>query len=189
MRRSSPKSKTLYEIAAERQSSLQNGQPFSHFASQSNIPPANTNDDGSFSKTVDPFAGTLIDTVFTTFTLTMLHFTLDVLVHHQYLQSISWATIVTHTLTAFPALLLLVHLLHSRSDHPIVQLFFFTVATAAGCYLVHVTNVDAVYAVMKRAPPVGTLWIWAVLELGLGLAVASVVCVAAFFWRGGYTIF
>ena len=41
---------------------------------------------------------------------------------------------------------------------------------------------------MKRAPTLGCLWIWSVIELDLGLAVASLACAGAFLWRGGYSI-
>jgi uncharacterized membrane protein YesL len=41
---------------------------------------------------------------------------------------------------------------------------------------------------MKQAPPVGCLWIWAVIELDLTWAMLSLAGAAAFLWQGGYDI-
>ena len=60
---------------------------------------------------------------------------------------------------------------------------------AAGCYLIYSSNEEAYFAVMKRAPPLGTLWVWSVIEMRLEFAVGSLIAVGAYFWRGGYTIF
>lgn len=116
--RSPPLGKTLYEIAAERQSLLQ---PFSPSTSTTSSPsssfPSRTtthtkiNPNGTLSTPTptptpssqnpkhnnddndnDPI-GALGQAIFLATTLTMLHFTLDVLVHHQYRQEIAWGEI------------------------------------------------------------------------------------------------
>jgi hypothetical protein len=50
-------------------------------------------------------------------------------------------------------------------------LFFLPVAAVLGAHLVAITNGDPYYAVMKKAPAVGTIWIWCILELSFGAAV------------------
>ncbi|MCJ1298958.1 hypothetical protein MMC08_001749 [Hypocenomyce scalaris] len=199
MARKSPKPKTLYEIAAERQADLQKGQPFAPSASKNPTPSVITNrinPNGNLSQEpdteiTDATSSTTIfaNAVFTSLPLSMLHFTLDVLVHHQYALSISWSSIFRRTLTTFPALLLIVYMLQSRSQHLYIQLLYLVMSIAAGCYLVYVSNEEPYFAVMKRAPPLGTLWIWSVIEMRLGWAVVGLGFVGSFYWGGGYTIF
>ena len=66
---------------------------------------------------------------------------------------------------------------------------FLAMSVGAGCYLIYSSNEEAYFAVMKRAPPLGTLWVWSVIEMRLGFAVGSLITVGAYFWQGGYTIF
>lgn len=199
MARKASKPKTLYEIAAERQAELQKGQPLAPSGSQNATPSITTtriNPDGTLSHDLDSETSGVVSTttvvanaVFTSVTLCMLHFTLDVLVHHQYAVSISWSNILRRTGTTFPALLLTVYMLQPRSQLVYTQALYLVMSVAAGCYLVYVSNEQPYFAVMKRAPPLGTLWIWSVIEMRLKWAVMGLVAVGAFYWRGGYTIF
>lgn len=64
------------------------------------------------------------------------------------------------------------------------QIVFFAGSISAGCYLIYATNEHGHYAVMKRAPSVGTLWIWSVIELDILWAVPSLVfCVGFLKWN------
>jgi len=47
----------------------------------------------------------------------------------------------------------------------------------------------AYYAVLKRAPAIGTLWVWSVVELELKWALVSVLGVGAWGWWMGYGVF
>lgn len=49
-------------------------------------------------------------------------------------------------------------------------LFFLPLAIVLGGMLVHTTNQAGYYAVMKRAPSIGTMWVWCVLEISSPLA-------------------
>lgn len=193
------KPKTLYEIAAERQAELQKGQPFPPSGSQNatrSIITARINPDGTLSQDSDSEPSDVVSTtttvanaLFTAVTLSMLHFTLDVLVHHQYAVSISWSNILRRTATTFPTLLLIVYLLQPRSQLVYIQALYLVMGVATGCYMVHVSNEEPYFAVMKRAPSLGTLWIWSVTEMRLEWAAVGLGIVGAFFWGGGYTIF
>lgn len=96
---------------------------------------------------------------------------------------------------------LLFYTLHAHSSNPTIlpglpsryqshlrQAIFFLTSICAGCYLIHISNRYGYIAVMKQAPPVGCLWIWAVIELNLPLALLSLAGAASFFWQGGYEI-
>ena len=49
-------------------------------------------------------------------------------------------------------------------------LFYLPLAILLGGTLVHTTNQEGYYAIMKRAPSIGTMWVWCVLEISSPLA-------------------
>ena len=192
-----PKQKTLLEIAEERQL-LPSSLPASPrpLVTQTKI-----NSDGSLSEV--PAEGSsdslrespgsvYLDIALYTSTLSLLHFTFTVLVHNQYastppsLPSILYASTIT---SPTPLLLLvLVAVLHPRSAQKATQLLFALMSVVCGMWLVHTTNRDAYLATMKKAPPLGTLWVWAVVELKWEIAVGCLTVVAGWGWWCGYGI-
>ncbi|KAI9779711.1 MAG: hypothetical protein M1839_007209 [Geoglossum umbratile] len=164
--RNGPTGKTLLEIAAEREKSLfrQADERRAELARGSAAGDAAVLDEpiGRFGEAV----------VYTT-TMAMLHFTLDVLVHNQYGEGISWEAVFSRTAQAIPVLFALVYALHRQAHRAVTQAFFFVLSTLSGCYLIHATNVWGYLAVMKRASPLGTL-----------LALAG-----GFLWWGNYSAF
>ncbi|KAI4155373.1 MAG: hypothetical protein LQ340_001037 [Diploschistes diacapsis] len=192
--------KTLYDLATEREAELFPDGPPAPSQSRNVKPPemvtTKVNSDGTISHIKDPgfehgddpigpFGYAFIYAI----TFTMLHFTLDVLVHNQYRMSIDWDMITWKTATAFPVLLFLVYILHPQASAVWAQALFFVGGVVAGCYLVKSSNVDPYFAVMKRAPALGTLWVWCVLEQRLAVALAGLGVVGAYFWWGDYAIF
>lgn len=191
--RDAPSHKTLIDIANERQ--LLNS------SSQTNpsITTTKINPDGSLSAP-EPIQGVsspvetpYLDIALYTITLALLHFTLTVLVHHQYatappsLPALFYdSTIKSPT----PALLLvLVGIIHPRSSHIATQLLFATLSIVAGAWLVYASNEDPYMAVMKKAPPLGTLWVWAVVEMRWDWAVGCLGLVAGWGWWNGYSMY
>lgn len=200
--RSGPKGKTLLEIADERTSALKgmmaSGQPFEKslgdgLARDENgrvLLPARDGDDADEDE--DTPIGPVGEAFFLTASLGMVHFTLDVLVFNQYAQEIVWSQIFTRTAIAFPILFLIVYLLHSETAKRFAtakQVFCLATAVSSGCYMIFAGNTYDYFAVMKQAPPLGTLWIWSVIEMKLGYAVASIVVDLAFLFWNGYTVF
>ena len=63
---------------------------------------------------------------------------------------------------------------------------FLPLAFLLGAKLVAITNEDPYYAVMKRAPAIGTLWVWSILEVPLGAAVLGALGPLgwAVWWKG-----
>ncbi|KAK3680130.1 hypothetical protein LTR78_000507 [Recurvomyces mirabilis] len=188
--RSGPTEKTLLDLYEEKKSLLTKGQPFDEGADQTvmdeggNILEAGLGDG-------EPI-GPIGQAIFWTFTLGMMHFTFDVLVHNQYKQEMEWTPIFQRTATIIPVLFLMVYLLRSelaaRFDTA-KQLFYLVVAVASGCYTIQVTNEYDYFYVMKQTPPLGTLWIWSVIEMKLAYGAASVACNLAYLWWKNYTIF
>ena len=109
--------------------------------------------------------------------------------------------LLTLPLRASPVFALLFYPLHPHPSNPIIlpglpprfqsafrQSVFFVTSLGAGCYLIHVTNNFGYLAVMKRAPPLGCIWVWSVIELDLPLAALSLTGAGVFVWAGGYSI-
>ncbi|KAI9827772.1 MAG: hypothetical protein M1832_004261 [Thelocarpon impressellum] len=171
------KAKTLYDLAAEREQLLSNGTPFSVA-------------DGKDDEDDDEPLGPLAACFFLAVSLTMFHFTLDVLVHNQYRQSIEWGMIAPRTLKTFPVILALLYTarrLTTALPALLTQLLFVGLSVGAGCYLIRASNVDDYYAVMKRAPPLGALWVWSVVELRLGWALLSLAVDYTYMYLAGYS--
>ncbi|KAJ8069465.1 hypothetical protein OCU04_003119 [Sclerotinia nivalis] len=137
--------------------------------------------------------GRLGDSILWTISLTMLHFTLDVLVTHQYAEEVIWKGVISRTLQACPVIWLLFYAFHphpepshlfprlpAKAYHYLHEILFFAASITAGCYLIHITNEYGSFAIMKQAPPIGTIWIWSVIELNILWAVPSVAFCAIY---------
>ena len=210
-----PEGKTLYELAAERQAQLANegkAQPVSTETLE-NAKLVTISLDGTINEESsaalekeegDEPANPIFDTIFFALPLSALHFTLSVLTMHQYAQELEFRPLVITTVfVALPTLILLIHLLHGHlfpahlgNTSPVVkeaafvaqQILFILVANVSGCYLIYLTNDRGYYAVMKKAPSIGTVWVWCVLELGLVGALAGVVGPGIYAWWNGYGV-
>ncbi|POS73984.1 hypothetical protein DHEL01_v207623 [Diaporthe helianthi] len=200
--RSGPTDKTLLDIAnernlfkqaaaKERQNKRQNGEAVGEDDDEDD----DDNDEG-----LSPGAERLLETLLYSVSLAMLHLTLDVLVQQQYAMDMEWFKIIQRALQALMAFTALVYALHPHAAATTVipglpqrfqnharQAIFVAIGTAAGCYLIHITNKYSYIAVLKQAPPLGCLWVWSIIELHLVLAVASLAASGLFFWQGGYT--
>ncbi|KAI1188344.1 hypothetical protein F5B17DRAFT_429639 [Nemania serpens] len=154
-------------------------------------------DDGELSPTADRIMDTLLWTV----SLAMLHFTLDVLVQHQYAMDIVWPDIVTRALIALVVFFAFFYVLHPHPSSPALlpglplryqaflrQAIFFVASTVSGCYLIDISNNYGYMYIMKRSPPLGCLWVWSVIELNLAPALASLAIACGFFYQGGYSL-
>lgn len=205
------KAKTLYEIAAERQATLTaDAQGFGKVPNADNVVNVAVGPNGEIrpldgatlpvqsTEDLEPW----VDSLMLASSLSALHFTLEALTVHQYADELRWMPIFWHTvLQAFPILTLMVHFAHghivsvklakrgSSIAHVIKQIVFVGIANMAGCYLVYLTNDKGYMAVMKNAPSIGTVWVWAVIELGLAGALAGVVGPGVYAWYYGYGIF
>ena len=187
-------SKTLLDIVNERQLLT-----ISPESANPSITTAKIKPDGSLSEldnsSVDSpglDAPPYVDIALYTVSLTLLHFTLSVLVHNQYateppiLSSLFYASTVR---SPTPVLLfVIVAVLHPRSSHVFIQALFAVLSLVAGAWMIRASNEDPYLAVMKKAPPLGTLWVWAIVEMRWEWAVGCLVSVGAWGWWQGYSI-
>ncbi|XXH04390.1 hypothetical protein Hte_010804 [Hypoxylon texense] len=150
---------------------------------------------------ISPTADRIMEAILWSASLSMLHFTLDVLVQHQYAITIIWPQIIIRTMQAFAVFLVLIYVLHAhasvqtilpglpaRFQSPLRQAIFFLASICSGCYLIHISNKYGYLAVMKQSPSLGCIWVWSVIELNLTPAVLSLAIAGGFFYQGGYTL-
>ncbi|KXT08973.1 hypothetical protein AC579_4036 [Pseudocercospora musae] len=186
-----PQGKTLLDIYEEKKDLLSKGQPFDKIYEDGlardeggNILEAGLGDG-------EPI-GPVGDAIFWSVCLVMFHFTLDVLVYNQYAQDVIWLAIFKRSGTILPILFLVIYMMRSETARKLGilrQILFLASAVVSGCYLIHAGNNYGYFAVMKQAPPLGTLWVYSVIELDLLFAVASVLIDLAFLLWGGYSVF
>ena len=189
--------KTLLEIAAERQLLTQSSKNAAINPDNTSIVTTTINADGSLSHTTEPanvneedISTPYLDVFLYTTTLTALHFTLTLLIHQQYdTEPPQLIPLLVSSTVYSPTpliILLLVGILHPRASHPVVQVLFAALSVVGGGWLVKATNEEPYMAVMKKAPPLGTLWVWAVVESRWEVAVAELGIVGVWGWWRGY---
>lgn len=178
--RSGPQNKSLFDLAAERQDEL--------IAQADAINQKRSQASDGIRPTEVPFANALLYAV----TLSMLHFTLDVLVYHQYAQEIYWDEIFARVGIFFPCVGAIIYILYLPfiMRLPLLrQLAFFVASTLAGCYLVRTSNIEPYIAVMRRAPPLGTLMVWLYIEMRLPFALAGLGSIGGYLWMNSFLLF
>jgi hypothetical protein len=182
--RSGPKGKTLFELAEERQKELDKAKPAGWNAKAKD---ASAVDDDE-----EAVVGPVGDSLLYATSMTALHLTLDVIVFSQYREDIVWGEIFQRAATAWPVFVLLVYLTHVDLSYrfPLIRdVTFCTGSIVAGCYLIYSGNKHGYFYVMKAAPPVGTLWVWSVIEMSLPYAAFNVVAVLGYIWYNGFDYF
>lgn len=182
-----PKGKTLFDLAEERQRELDKGKPVGwNVGNKKGTASTATTDDD------EAAIGPVGDAILYSTSMAALHLTLDVIVYSQYREDILWSEILKRASTATPIFILLVYLTHVDFSYrfPILRNLTFLVGSiAAGCYLVYSGNEHGYFYVMKAAPPIGTLWIWSVVEMSLPYAALSAVSVFGYIWWNGFEFF
>ncbi|KAG8673232.1 hypothetical protein FPOAC2_06671 [Fusarium poae] len=148
---------------------------------------------------LSPRTERILETLLWTAIIATLHFTFDVLVQRQYAMELDWFLVIQRTFTAWLLFIALFYVLHphysQRQFIPLVpqqyqetirQAIFFIASTLGGCYLIHISNNYSYIAVMKQAPPVGCLWVWAVVEMDILWAFPSLCIAVAYAYKNGY---
>jgi hypothetical protein len=208
--RSAPKGKTLLDFAGEqnlfqqadaRQKQLNKARAKEAGEVEEDSESEDGEDDDDEATTVSPRAERILDTILWCVSLAMLHFTLDVLVQNQYAVEIEWHVVIKRSLQALGVFGLVFYNLHrhpsdprllpglpTRFQDPLRQILFFVTSSVTGCYLIHITNEYSYIAVLKQAPPIGCLWVWAVIELHLMWAVPSLAIAGGYMKLMGYKI-
>ncbi|KAI1201259.1 hypothetical protein F5X97DRAFT_320625 [Nemania serpens] len=194
--RSGPSEQTLLDLALERNLFDQaDRHPANRRRKNGSHGEGDEGDDGDDGE-LSPTADRIVDALLWTVSLAMLHFTLDVLVQHQYAMEIVWPDIVTRAFLALIVFFVFFYVLHPHPSSPVLlpglplryqaplrQAIFFVASTVSGCYLIEISNNYGYMYIMKRSPPLGCLWVWSVIELNLAPALASLAIACGFFYQ------
>lgn len=190
--RSKPQTKTMMDLYDDKKSLIDQGQPFDPKYEDNKVRDEGGNIlEAGLGGPDDEPIGPLGNAVFWSLTLSMIHFTLDVLVYNQYHQDILWREIFQRTGVILPILFLVVWMLGTETANKfatVKQVVYCAIGIAAGCYTIHITNAYDYFFVMKQAPPLGTLWIWSVIEMRLPYAAVSVAADLGYLWWMGYSV-
>lgn len=193
--RSGPKGKTLLDIAREREAELHAQLPRAQ--QQQRLKQKQQSKDEKDDEVDDapsPNFDAVLNALLYGVTLACVNLTLDVLVWQQYAQHFSYSVLIKRNLTTtLPLLIFVIFVFHSpwfgiARVEWFRQVLFFCMATAAGAYAVLLVNDKQYLAVMKKAPPTGTIWVWAVLEMGAGPGAASLLIIGLWTWANGYKV-
>ena len=121
-----------------------------------------------------------------------VHIVLDILVRVQYsedtFEGFAQRDIMYRALMAIPVFALLHFFVHPLRHTRIFRIASFFASVGAGGYLLYASNEEGYYYVMKRAPPLGTLWVWLFIEMEWQWAGTSLVVIAFWMWLKDYSI-
>ncbi|KAH6893357.1 hypothetical protein B0T10DRAFT_559347 [Thelonectria olida] len=200
--RSAPSEKTLLDMASDRNLFAQADARMAQLAKEAKRAAGESDDEEDEEDQIQlsPGAERFLEAMLWTFTLAIIHFTFEVLVQSQYGMDIEWPAVWGRTARAWTVFIFIFYPLHphdanpklvpyvpQKYQHHIRQFIFFAMSLACGPYLIHISNRYGYMAVMKRAPPLGCLWLWSIVELDLVWAVLSLSITVAYSYKKGYT--
>ncbi|KAK9469303.1 hypothetical protein V1512DRAFT_255946 [Lipomyces arxii] len=97
--------------------------------------------------------------------LVSVHTVLDVLVYRQYQQEVVMREVGRRAMIAFGVLFVLHSTVHPAHKNGFMQMLLMLGMILVGSYLIHAADIHDYFAVMKQAPPLGTLLVWFAIEL------------------------
>lgn len=121
-----------------------------------------------------------------------VHLVLDILVRVQYsedtFEGFAQRDVLYRTATAIPVFAILHHFVHPLRHTRVFRIASFFASVAAGGYLLYASNEEGYYYVMKRAPPLGTLWVWMFVEMEWEWSLTSLAVVLFWMWLRDYSL-
>ncbi|KAI9790786.1 MAG: hypothetical protein M1816_004744 [Peltula sp. TS41687] len=120
---------------------------------------------------------------------------MTVLVHNQYAQALDVPSILRSgpVWAAFPLLMCIIYPVHylkaeaaTAYTDALVELGLLVLSLVVGAQLVGVVSDRPYLAVMKRAPALGTVWVWTVVEVSWFTGVVGLLGVAGWAWKRGH---
>ncbi|CAH0036807.1 unnamed protein product [Clonostachys solani] len=202
--RSGPSDKTLLDLAQGKDLFSQAEERRKELAKERGevVEERRAEDDEEERNVLSPGADRFMEAMLYTVSLSTLHLTFDILVQKQYGKEMDYRDVAIRTARAWVVFLILFWPLHPHEANPTLlpgfprkyqqplrQTVFGIMSAVSGCYLIHISNNYDYLAVMKQAPPVGCLWLWAVIELELVNAVLSLIIAGGYLWYHDYKVY
>ncbi|GHJ84014.1 hypothetical protein NliqN6_0416 [Naganishia liquefaciens] len=114
---------------------------------------------------------------------------LDILSHKQYSQNPSFDDYAIRLLQAVPLIAVLTFYANRYEKHWITNPLLMTTSILAGSRLVWLMNKANWRMVTEQAPPVGALWVFAIVQMPVGRAVITLLVVLLWGWHSKMRLF
>ncbi|KND01891.1 uncharacterized protein SPPG_03677 [Spizellomyces punctatus DAOM BR117] len=120
---------------------------------------------------------TVLVALLLTIPLTVLHGTLEYVVHLQYdfLQEFTWSRILSRQVPLAPVLALFIYITTRYKESRAAQAVFMLGSLASGCALIHLSQDDQTFGAMLKTPGLAILWIYFVIQAKLSYASISLL--------------
>jgi len=146
----------------------------------STSPRANVDEDEDYPLTEEIFAATTL-LIPMSFLLLMMY----ILIHFQYGQQPSWDVITNRMLSSVPILAIFIFYTNRYKHNRWVQAGFFVLSVMSGTRMIYQVNYSNWLLNMQQCPPIGTIWVYTVLQLDLGPAALALSTVGIWVWWTG----
>ncbi|THV08643.1 hypothetical protein K435DRAFT_959180 [Dendrothele bispora CBS 962.96] len=132
-----------------------------------------------------PLAEEILDAALYIIPLSFLLLLLEILIHNQYGQTLTLQKGLDRMVSGVPILSVFIFYTKRHKNHRVVQALLFIIANLAGTRMVWLLARGSWKVNMRQIPPLGTLWVYAVVQLHLVLAVLNLAAVFAYVrWKG-----
>ncbi|CAG8563795.1 2014_t:CDS:2 [Ambispora gerdemannii] len=132
----------------------------------------------------EPHFGWGFQAILYTIPLCSVYSVMDILIHRQFNEDPTFWPFFTRVVKIAPIVYLLVYFTNKNLTKPWLQFLMFIGSIGCGCHLIWVINKVSYFGVMRRCPPLATLWIYFVAQLRLFPAVVSLITVYLYFRFG-----
>ncbi|KAK9895783.1 hypothetical protein P389DRAFT_137714, partial [Cystobasidium minutum MCA 4210] len=105
---------------------------------------------------------------------------LDLAIHAQYGQDRGVRDELSRAINVLPALGFVIYFTAKYPASLLTRAFLFGWSAIGGSYMIHIVNKAGYLQVMRRCPILGSIWIWAIVQLDLPSALISLAAVAAY---------
>ncbi|KAI9466833.1 hypothetical protein BJY52DRAFT_1234630 [Lactarius psammicola] len=146
----------------------------------STSPGASVDEDEDYPLAEEIFAATTL-LIPMSFLLLMMY----ILVHFQYGQQPSWSAITDRMLSSVPILAIFIFFTNRHKHKRWAQAGFFVLSVVSGTRMIYQVNYSNWLLNMQQCPPIGTIWVYTVLQLDLGPAALALSTVGVWVWWTG----
>ncbi|KAK0235758.1 hypothetical protein EDD85DRAFT_613296 [Armillaria nabsnona] len=144
------------------------------------------NSDGPGVDEIEEQDSPLAEEIFTAITMivpfSFLLLMMEILIRYQYGKHPGLNVLVERMVSNVPILALLIFYTMRYKEHRRLQIGLFLVSIGIGCRMIYLLNRGSLYVNIRQVPPLGTLWIYAIVQLELGPAILNLATVVAYVW-------
>ncbi|TFL05684.1 hypothetical protein BDV98DRAFT_229973 [Pterulicium gracile] len=110
---------------------------------------------------------------------------MEILIHQQYAKEVTVKSLAERLGPAIPILAVFIFYTNRHKNAWPTQLLLFVLANIGGPRLIWLFNRASYVLIMMQAPPLATLWVYAIVQLTLGRAILNLVIVGVWMkWAG-----